>query len=127
MKDVTVKRAELLMKLRANREEHRQVFLAAQVKFREAVIDRLDKMLEDARAGRRVSQHVGLVAPQDHTDDYNRVITMLEMSVDETITLGSGEFESYVMDRWQWARQFGATASSFGVGNKYDISDPDDK
>lgn len=119
MQNVKVGRAELLDKVQTNRAEHRATFLKAQGKFREAVITRLDAMLADARDGKKVSQYVGLEAPRDHTRDYDRVIAMLEMSKDETITLSASEFESYVMDRWQWARQFGATVSSYGISNKY--------
>lgn len=126
MQNVKVKRTELLEVLTKNRGEHREVFLQGQVKFREAVIERLDAMLEAARAGRKIQQHVGLTAPEDHTGDYDRVIAMLGMSVDETITLSAHEFESYVMDRWQWARQFGATVAAMGISNKYEVSAGDD-
>jgi hypothetical protein len=123
MQTITVNRDELLTKVRTNRAEHRDVFLKAQVKFREAVIDRLDVMLTDAREGRQVRQHVGLVAPEDHTKDYDVVVAMLEMSVGDTIEISQNEFQQYVMDQWQWARQFGATVGSYGISNKYlDVS-----
>lgn len=127
MQSVKVSRADLLDKVLSNRAEHRATFLKAQEKFREAVIERLDRMLADARDGKKVSQYVGLTAPQDHTRDYDRVVAMLEMSKDETISLSAQEFESYVMDRWTWARQFGQTVSSYGVNNKYDVSDPEEE
>lgn len=127
MQTVKVTRIDLLDKLKANRAEHRGVFETAQVKFREAVIERLDAMLADARAGKKVRQSVGLTAPEDHTSDYDRAIAMLEMSVDEQITLTSHDFESYVMDRWAWAAQFGATSAFYGVNNKYVVTDPIDE
>jgi hypothetical protein len=126
MQTVKVKRLDLLNKLRENRQEHRGVFERAQVKFREAVIERLDAMLADARAGKKVQQSVGLTAPSDHTSEYDRAIAMLEMSVEEEITLTSHDFECYVMDRWAWAAQFGATSAFYGVANKYVVSDPND-
>jgi hypothetical protein len=43
-----------------------------------------------------------LPEPQDHTIDYDRVIKMLEMSVDSLIELDEGAFDQYVMDNWSW-------------------------
>lgn len=126
MQTVKVKRVALLYKLKENLAEHRGVFEKAQGKFREAVIERLDQMLADARAGKKVRQSVGLTAPSDHTSEYDRAIAMLEMSVDEEITLTSHDFEAYVMDRWAWAAQFGATSAFYGVSNKYVTTDPTD-
>lgn len=127
MQTVTVQRSVLLDKLITNRKEHRDVFLQAQEKFREAVIARLDVMLADARSGKRVPQYVGLEAPTDHTKDYDRVIAMVDMSVSDTIELTAGDFRQYVMDEWSWARQFGNTVSSYGVANKYEVTSGDDE
>ncbi len=39
----------------------------------------------------------------DMTKEYDRVIKMLEMSVDTQIELSSSEFQNYVMDDWAWS------------------------
>ena len=121
MQTVKITKAELLGILTKNRAEHRDIFLTGQTKYREAAIRILDEALADAKAGKKIRRSIGLVAPEDHTADYDRVIRMLELSVDDTIVLTSAEFEQYVMDRWRWASQFGATVSSYGVSNKYEV------
>jgi hypothetical protein len=44
--------------VRANREAHRNLFLKAQEGYRKLVIEELERMLADARAGRRISRSI---------------------------------------------------------------------
>lgn len=81
--------------------------------YRAAVVKELDQMLEDAKAGRLIKRAIGLVEPQDHTGDYDRIITMLEMSVNDTIELTQQEFAQYVMDQWGWMQEFKTSASFY--------------
>ena len=103
MNTVKVNKQELLKKLQANRAAHRDLFIKAQTGYRELVIQELDKSIADARAGRAIRTHIRLEAPQDHTSEYDNVIEMLRMSVDETIELEAHAFQCYVLDKWQWA------------------------
>jgi hypothetical protein len=116
MNTVKVKREELLTKVRANRDAHRDLFLKAQEGYRKLVIEELDKMLAEAKAGRRISRSINLARPLDHTSDYDRVIMMLEMSVDDTIVLDANEFDQYVRDRWAWSHHATTMYESYAVG-----------
>lgn len=113
MRDVEVKKSELLMKIKANRAEHRSLFERAQVGFRKRAIEHLDKMLADAKAGREIALYVGLQAPIDKTSDYDRVIGMLEMSVEETIDLDEKSYAQYVLDDWSWKQNVAHLNSSY--------------
>ena len=84
---VTVKKDELLEAIRKNRDGHRTEFERAQAGYRTAVIEELDRMLRDAREGRRIRRAIELVEPQDHTKDYDRVVRMLEMSTATEIVI----------------------------------------
>lgn len=119
MNSVEVNTRKLLKIVAKNRTEHREVFLQAQTKYKAAVIAALEGLLDDARAGKRVTHRIELDAPQDHTRDYDRVIAMLGMSIDKSVTLSGADFECFVMDRWPWAAQFGANTLSYGIANKY--------
>ena len=103
MNTVKVKREELLAKVRANRDAHRELFLKAQTNYRKFIIEELDRMLADAKAGGVIRRSIELVEPRDHTGDYDRTIMMLEMSVEETIVLNATEFDQYVCDVWAWS------------------------
>lgn len=105
MYNVKVSRVSLLQKIKANRENHRKVFEEALEGYREQAIEELDKMLAEARAGKQIRREVGLIQPMDKTEDYDRVIAMLEMSVDETIDLDAQSFAQYVLDQWSWMAQ----------------------
>lgn len=115
MNAVKVRREELLAKIEANREAHRALFLKAQDGYRRLVIEELDKSLRDAREGRGIRTFISMTAPQDHTDDYDNVIGMLRMSVDEVIELEPHDFQSYVMDKWQWAAATNLLNSTYAM------------
>lgn len=110
---ITVRKSELLGTLRKNLETHRATFLKAQEGFRKVVIANLEEMLADAREGRRIRKAIQLVDPIDQSRDYERVIRMLEMCVNEEVTISEGEFSQYVMDDWSWKHQFVTTAQSY--------------
>lgn len=118
MNDVKVRRDELLAKVKANRDGHRDLFLKAQAGFRQRCIEELDAMLADAREGRKVRMVVGLVEPADHTKDYDRVIRMLEMSTDDIVEIDSSAFAQYVMDEWSWMAAATASNTAYASGGK---------
>lgn len=102
MQEVKLNRLELLEKVEKNRSAHRDLFLKAQEGYREDVIAELDRMLHDAREGKGIRRSISLPEPMDHTKEYDRVIAMLKMSVDDTVVLESREFDQYVLDNWEW-------------------------
>lgn len=117
MDTVTVDKAELLKTIRENRENHRQVFNDAVEVYREKMIAELDSMLEDAKAGRKIRRAISMPEPEDHTRDYDRVIKMLEMSVDSQIEIEEQEFNWYVMDQWQWNASFNTSTVAYAAQN----------
>lgn len=126
MNTVKVKRLELLDKIRGNRTKHRELFLKAQEGYRELVITELDRMLKDARDGKRIRRTISMPEPQDHTDDYDRVISMLEMSLDEIVEIHANEFDMYVRDRWGWKQIADLTNIAYAAKRVPGIVDTDD-
>ncbi|MFI5387626.1 MAG: hypothetical protein ACHQ50_16075 [Fimbriimonadales bacterium] len=70
-------------------------------------------MLADAKAGRRIRRAVAMPEPEDHTRDYDRIVRMLEMSVDDVLVLSEYDFSQYVMDQWEWAGTFASNTLSY--------------
>jgi len=60
MHQVKVNRAELLAKVRTNRYAHRDLFLKAQEGYRKLVIEGLDPMLADFKAGLSIGARFAL-------------------------------------------------------------------
>jgi hypothetical protein len=113
MEEVTVDKEDLLTRLRANRDAHRTIFSEAVVGYRDAVITALERHLDEVKNGTVRTITVNLPEPEDHTKDYDRIITMCEMNVKDQITLTQDEFAQYVMDDWRWKRQFLASNSAY--------------
>jgi len=111
VKGVRVKRDELLEKVRANRADHKNTFEKALKVYREDVIAELERSILDAREGRRIRRSIELVEPINQTKEYDKIIAMLQMSVDDEVVLTSEDFAQYVMDDWRWKDAFiGSTA-----------------
>jgi hypothetical protein len=116
-KGVRVKTSVLLEKLKKNRAAHRDIFEKALVGYRASAIAELERSLSDARANKRIRHDIELVEPMDMSREYDRVIEMLTMSVDDVVTLDSRDFQSYVMDDWAWTQQF-TTSNSAYLGDR---------
>ena len=106
MQKIKVEKPKLLAILQKNRDAHHAIFLEAQKGFRKTVIQELEKRLELARAGKRVDQYLRLPEPVDRTRDYDRVISMLKMDLTDTVELSETDYSQYVMDDWEWKREF---------------------
>lgn len=123
MSVVTVKKDELLETVRANRANHRKIFLEAVDGFRAKAIELLNERLKEAVAGRRVDVSIRLPRPVDQTRDYDKIIKMLEMSVDDEIELTQQEFAQYAMDDWSWKKQFSHINKAYTV-SAADVDSP---
>ncbi len=113
MHQVTVDRVQLLARISANRNAHRGVFEEAIEGYRKEAIAELERSLNDAKNGRKVQRWLQLVEPEDHTNEYDTVIDMLEHSVDATITLDARSYARYALDKWEWKEQFAGTVNSY--------------
>lgn len=113
MQTVKVKKHDLMEILTKNKKAHRKEFLEAQDLYRAAVIQELDRMLQDARDKKPIRRSISLPEPHDHTDDYEREIRMVSMSVDNEIELHAHEFETFVMDNWNWKQDFAVTSNFY--------------
>lgn len=116
MREVKVKREDLLKKVKENRVTHIKEYREAVEGYKSAAIAelakgmiQLKKQVDDLETGEMIrlsTVSFNLAVPQDHTKDYDQVIAMLEMSVDDTLTIRSDEFACFVMDDWDWKQDF---------------------
>ena len=123
MRKVKVKRDELLAKVRVNREKHVAEYDEAVAGYKQAAAKAIDRAMEklkrqvaDLEAGevlQLAAVQFDLAVPQNHSMDYDQVIAMLEMSVDEELEIQSDEFACYVMDDWGWKEAFLLTNSRY--------------
>ncbi len=116
MDTVKVKRQELLTRVQGNRTHHHNQFESAFEGFRKQAIEELERSLDRAKSGKGIQISIGLIQPEDHTRDYDRVIQMLTMSIDDEIELSSHDFDRYVMDRWEWSEKWAVTNARYTRG-----------
>jgi len=100
MDEVTVKKADLLAKLKDNREKHIQLYKDAMEGYYVQKEAELTAALEKIRAKKNVGKNIQFTKPLNHQQQYDEAIAMLEMSVAEEITLRRREFTEYVQDTW---------------------------
>lgn len=117
MDSVKIERTRLLEVLILNRTKHKATVNEAFTKYRELVIVELDKMIAEAKSGRKIRRAIDLVEPMDMTETYDTAILMLEMSVDKNIELSMFEFQQYVEDHWQWSDQFNCSNVMYTMAN----------
>jgi hypothetical protein len=121
MNDVRIKKESLIEIVAKNRADHRDIFLKAQDKYRGVVIQLLDKTLADARDGRPfvLNEITRLVMPVDHTKDYDRALLMLDLEVEQVVTLDENAFANLVQDQWNWSRAWAVSNSQYTDSPKF--------
>jgi len=113
MDTVTVPKHELHSIVQTNRDKHRAMWKEAFDGYRTACITALELNLSAFRAGKAERVFINESPPEDHTKDYDRVLRMLSMSVDDTIVLTAEAFAQYVMDEWHWKHNWSVSNSKY--------------
>lgn len=103
---VKVDKSRLIEIIRVNREKHQAQYRQAQEGFVTLCVQTLEREAQAYREGKREPLSISERPPEDHTREYDRAAKMLEMSVEETITLSAQDFDQFVMDDWQWKHQW---------------------
>lgn len=113
MNKVTVKKDELLEVLRENRSKHRAIVEEAWEGYIEHTKTMLAEQVALARKGVRRNYSIQITMPVDHTREYDLAIRMLEMEIEPNVEIDAHQFQQYVMDEWEWARQFTASNMTY--------------
>lgn len=111
--EVPVYRERLLEVLRSNRSIHAETFQKAMKGYTRETIKELEQKLADVKAGKEIQRHMINVAPACHTDEYDEVIGLLEMSDQETLILDQSLYRQYVKDDWGWKQSWVASTSTY--------------
>ena len=74
--------------------------------YRDKAIKILADHIERIKANAPEKVAVSLPMPEDHSEDYELAIAMLEWSRDDHLELSDSEFSQYVMDNWGWQASF---------------------
>ena len=114
MYTVKVEREKLLNIIKENREKHRAIYAEILDGYKKEVIRRLKFALDQALEGEKFITNIKLIAPKDYTENYNRIIGMLELSIEKVVEIDDTEYRQYVLDEWVWKKDFEMSNSSYG-------------
>jgi hypothetical protein len=126
MREVKVNRESLLQKVRENREKHLAEYKAACAGYRDQALAKIEDVmaglkqrignLKEGQTVELMSVSFGLPVPQDHTKEYDRAISMLEMCVEPELLIDEDSFDNFVMDNWPWQEQFKTMSARYTRG-----------
>lgn len=109
MHEVKVKKQELLEALVKNRNVHIEDYWDAMEGYTNAAETLLKERLQKVREKFAVDLKFNIPKPVSYEKEYDRIISMVKMSVEDELTLSSQEFAQFVMDDWGWKGAFTAT------------------
>jgi hypothetical protein len=116
---VRVNKDDLLERIKTNRDQHRTIFEEALEGWKKKVTEVLEERYQSALQGKDFNILIHLPRPEDHTDQYDTVIELLGMSLDEELELTQHDFACYALDKWQWQQQFLTTSAHYGSRSAY--------
>ena len=113
MQNVKVRKNELLTKVTANRAKHIDEFKTAHEVWVEQTIAAHKQVIKNLKEIGKIGIANFGVEPTSQEDSYNTAIAMLNMSVEDEISLTLQEFKQYVMDEWNWSQSFKSITSNY--------------
>jgi hypothetical protein len=118
MKTVIVPKDRLIDVIRRNRDMHAAQYREAYEGFVKTYSSALKKKLSAVESGAEIGfrdTRLNLEVPEDHTQDYDRTLAMLEWHQDETIPLSEQEYQNYIEDNWSWSGKFRQDIATYTV------------
>lgn len=113
MDDITIKRSDLIEKVRANREVHALTVEQAEANYLKARFEETKEWALLLKAGEAPPSCSKIAKPESHLDGYDELIAQLEWETRDEIELSAYDFARYVLDKWEWRERFvGQIASS---------------
>ena len=109
MTEVRLAKRAVINQLLENRKVHRQKFEEAMDGYRDEAVRVLEKHIENIKNNEPQQVYLNLPLPEDHSEDYDRAIQMLEWSLDDEVILNQREYSTYIMDDWGWKQDFDST------------------
>lgn len=101
---IKVKKRYLIDKIESNKKKHIKEFEEAKVAYKTEALKQLAELKEDVENG-DLEIRLNLVTPIDRSSEYDKVIEMFNWDVNDEVELTQGEFNDYVHDDNDAARQ----------------------
>ncbi len=109
MDETLMNRQGVLDVVVVNRAEHRALYEKAMEGYKIQVIDVLTERLEQIKNNEPKRVSLDLPLPEDHTEDYDEIIGMLEANRADEILLDQHSYRTYILDKWGWTAGWAAS------------------
>lgn len=117
MNEVTVQKTELLSVILKNKEEHLKEYKAMMIEFKKSLLLNLQDLIEiNSTREKGFLKRITESEPENHEEDYNKIISMLQMSINDEIVLDNREYDKYVLNNWSWKESFEFSKTSYYKG-----------
>lgn len=125
MDKITVSKEQLTKIIKSNLDEHIKEFNEAMSGYKAAyelylkkLIVHVQKEVDRVRKSNYTTTtdldfHFDDPEPVSHEDDYNSILSMLSLHCDDKIELSMSDHQKFVMDNWNWKRDFVRTSSYY--------------
>lgn len=112
---ITVNKQDLIVVLKENRDQHHEEYKEAYAGYKQLCIEALEERLGEIKNGEKINMYFTDLnsEPEDHTEDYQNVIDMLEVGQDTEIKLTIGDYMKYYKNDWDWRRHWGMSNASY--------------
>jgi hypothetical protein len=119
MRKIRVDKADLIVKIREERAKHKALYDEAVIAYTEKFVEAAQKFAEEsvnrARRGEGFVQFGWLPVPEEHTEDFDRALQMLDWELGDAVDLDEADFATLVQNQWGWARAFASNTTSYTV------------
>lgn len=116
--NVTCAKDEILVKLKANLEQHAKLVVEAREGYVKRASTELEKRLAQVKSGKITGLSLVLKAPKDYSSVYKTAISMLTSHTKDVIELSATEYRQLVEDEWDWSHDFFGSNSMYSTGTR---------
>lgn len=113
MREVTVRKNDLIEQVKTNREKHAANYEEATKVYRARALHQLRHRAAQIEADGEVDLQFKLPAPREFLSEYDQALAMLEWETGEMVTLDDLTFQNLVLDEWAWKNQYAASTQSY--------------
>lgn len=110
MEKVTVPVKNVLTALRENYERHKAEYAEAYEGYKRQAKTLLEERIQDVEQSCPDSDQADLRfdlrPPEDHRDDYERAIGMLEMTTETETRITATQYAAFIQDKWSWQQDW---------------------
>lgn len=118
MNTIIVQRSKLIEIIEKNKISHQEKYNEAEKLYFEKKKSLLEKCLLAMENGKdpSLTELLNLTKPVSQVNEYEKIIRMLKLHIEENIDLDLHDYEKYVEDNWSWKAHFETTYSRLTNG-----------